>query len=351
MNLSVAFFDAKQYDIDFFKKANEAFGMEIHFLAEKLNPATAQLTAGFDAVVAFVNDDLSVKTISILKDKGIKLIAMRSAGYNNVDLRAAYEAIHVVRVPAYSPHAVAEHAVALLLTLNRKTHRAYYRTRDGNFTLSGLMGFDLNGHVAGIVGTGKIGRITAEILRGFGMRVLVSDPYEDREWAAKCGAEYVSRDELFRQADVISLHCPLTPETNHLINAETIAMLKDGVILVNTGRGALVDTKALIEGLKSGKVGSAGLDVYEEEDDYFFEDFSVRGVADDVLARLLTFPNVLVTAHQAFFTREALDAIAATTLGNIAAYFERGELPNEVCYRCAQGAQGDCQRKRTGRCF
>jgi D-lactate dehydrogenase len=351
MAVKVAFFDAKPYDIEYFDREKSKFGIDIRYFLEKLNPDTATLADGCEAVCAFVNDDLSAETIKVLKARGIKLIAMRSAGYNNVDLQSAFGDIHVVRVPAYSPHAVAEHAVTLALTLNRKTHRAYYRTREGNFTLNGLMGFDMYGHVAGIIGTGRIGKIAAGILKGFGMRVLVSDLYQDKDWAEKAGVEYVSQDELFAAADVISLHCPLTPESRHMINNANIAKMKDGVMLINTGRGALVDTKALINGLKSGKIGGAGLDVYEEEDDYFFQDYSNRGVADDVLARLLTFPNVLLTAHQAFFTHEALSAIASTTMGNIAAYFERGELPNEICYHCSRGDKADCGRAATGKCF
>ena len=273
---------------------------------------------------------------------------MRCAGYNNVDLKAVWGRLHVVRVPAYSPHAVAEHAVALLLTLNRKIHKAYIRTREGNFTLSGLVGFDLYGKTAGIVGTGQIGRIAAEIFRGFGMEVLASDPYSNEAWAAEKGVRYTSMEELFRQSDVVSLHCPLTPENHHLINEKSLHLMKKNAIIINTGRGALIDTKALIHALKTNSLGGAALDVYEEEDEYFFEDHSTSVIKDDVLARLLTFPNVLITGHQAFLTHEALTAIATTTLGNIQKYFESGDLTNEICYRCTQKT---CSRKETGRCF
>jgi len=272
---------------------------------------------------------------------------LRSAGYNNVDLRAAYGRIHVVRVPAYSPRAVAEHAVALILSLNRKTHRAYYRTRDGNFSINGFLGFDMYGKTAGVVGTGKIGKAAAEILKGFGMKVLVYDPYPDLSFAELSGVSYVELDELYRRADVVTLHCPLTPETQHMINADSIERMKPGVMIINTGRGKLIDTRALIDGLKSGKVGAAGLDVYEEEGDYFFEDLSAEVITDDVLARLLTFPNVLVTSHQGFFTREALHNIAETTLENIREYAQGGWLRNEICYRCDK----ECKKKERRRCF
>jgi D-lactate dehydrogenase len=256
--------------------------------------------------------------------------------------------VPVVRVPEYSPHAVAEHAVALILSLNRKTHKAYYRTRDGNFTIGGLMGFDMAGKVAGIVGTGKIGRIAAKILCGFDMDVLAYDPYPNEKFAAATGVKYVEIEELYRRADVVSLHCPLSQGTRHLVNAQSLAKMKDGVMIVNTGRGGLIDAKALIEALKSGKVGSAGLDVYEEESEYFFEDFSTQVLTDDVLARLLTFSNVLITSHQAFFTREAMGNIAKTTLRNIQDFFEGKPLENGICYRCGHGV---CEKKRSGRCF
>jgi D-lactate dehydrogenase len=348
MAYKIALFDSKPYDKEFFDKAELSSLFELRYYPVKLNAETVALAKGADAVCAFVNDDLSAPVIDALILQGVKLVAMRCAGYNNVDLKYAYGKLHVVRVPAYSPYAVAEHAISLLMTLNRKVHKAYNRTREGNFTLNGLLGFDLHGKTAGVVGTGRIGKVAAEILKGFGMEVLVSDVYPDQAWAAQKGMRYVGLDEIYSACQVISLHCPLTPESRHMINDQSIAAMREGVIVINTGRGALVDTKALIAGLKSGKIGGAGLDVYEEEDKYFFEDFSHSGIDDDVLARLLTFPNVLVTAHQAFFTEEAMSAIAATTLGNARDFLEKGVLPNEICYLCSSGA---CPRKTTGKCF
>ncbi|MFQ3547859.1 MAG: 2-hydroxyacid dehydrogenase [Termitinemataceae bacterium] len=344
----LAFFDTKPYDREYFDAIVEGYHVHIKYFPMKLNADTASLAKGYDAVCAFVNDEIDAKTADILVEHGVKLVALRCAGYNNVDLQAVWGRLHVVRVPAYSPHAVAEHAVALLLTLNRRIHKAYIRTREGNFTLSGLVGFDLYGKTAGIVGTGQIGRITAEILRGFGMQVLASDPYPQASWAEAKDIRYVSLEELFSHSDVISLHCPLTPENHHLINDATLGLMKKNAIIINTGRGALIDTKALIHALKTNRLGGAALDVYEEEDEYFFEDHSATIIKDDVLARLLTFPNVLITGHQAFLTDEALSAIATTTLDNVQSYFERGELPNEVCYRCTQKT---CSRKESGRCF
>jgi len=346
--IRLAFFDTKPYDRDYFDTNKHDFNVEIKYYPVKLSADTASLARGYDAVCAFVNDELDAATADILVEGGVQLVAMRCAGYNNVDHKAVWGRLHVVRVPAYSPHAVAEHAVALLLTLNRKIHKAYVRTKEGNFTLSGLVGFDVYGKTAGIIGTGQIGRITAEILRGFGMEVLASDPYPNETWAAEKGVRYVSLEELFRQSDVISLHCPLTPENHHLINDNSLSLMKKNAIIINTGRGALIDTKALIHALKTNSLGGAALDVYEEEDEYFFEDHSTSVIKDDVLARLLTFPNVLITSHQAFLTHEALTAIATTTLSNIQNYFETGDLTNEICYRCTQKT---CSRKETGRCF
>ena len=344
----IIFFDAKPYDQDFFDAANKRHGYEIKYIGGRLSADTAPLAAGYDAVCAFVNDDLSAPVAELLYKNGIRLIAMRCAGYNNVDLKAVYEKIHVARVPAYSPYAVAEHAVALILTLNRKTHKAYNRTRESNFALGGLLGFDLHGKTAGVIGTGRIGQILAGLLRGFGMRVLAFDRFPNAEWAAGAGVEYVSLEELYRQSDIISLHCPLTPETEHMINAASLAQMKHGVMLINTSRGALIQTQDLIDALKSGKIGFAGLDVYEEEDEYFFEDRSGEVLTDDVLARLFTFPNVLVTAHQAFFTKEALTNIAETTLANLDALFRDGSSVNEICYRCNKNS---CLRKESGKCF
>ena len=346
--LNIAFFDSKPYDIDSFTGANEEYGYKIKFFKERLTPDTAILAKGYDAVCAFVNDDISRETAKQLHDFGIRLIALRCAGYNNVDLKAVFGKIHVARVPAYSPYAVAEHAMALILTLNRKTHRAYFRTRDSNFTINGLMGMDLHGKTAGVIGTGKIGRITAGILKGFGMRVLAYDAFPNSDFETSGGCEYTDLDTLYRESDVITLHCPLLPDTKQMINSTSINKMKDGVMIINTSRGQLIDTRALIKGLKSKKIGAAGLDVYEEESDYFFEDHSDAGVDDDTLARLLTFNNVLVTSHQAFFTKEALKNIAETTLTNIEDFSEKKDITNEICYKCDQKP---CPKKNGGKCF
>ena len=324
----VAFFDTKPYDQSSFEKQLAALTsaqgrplsdlLSLHFFDTRLGPGTARLAAGFPVVCAFVNDDLGAATIERLAAGGVQMLAMRCAGYNNVDVGAASShEISVARVPAYSPHAVAEHAVALILTLNRKTHRAYERVRDGNFSLKGLVGFDLHGRTAGVVGLGKIGRCLAEILVGFGMHVVAYDAFPDTAYAERIGIRYVDLDTLCGVSDVISLHAPLGPGTYHMVNTERIARMKPGVMIVNTSRGGLVDTSALIEGLKTGHVGAAGLDVYEEESEYFFEDRSDRVITDDVLARLMTFPNVLITSHQGFLTEEALRNIADTTLSNV----------------------------------
>jgi D-lactate dehydrogenase len=345
----IAFFDTKSYDRESFEAVNvETFHFDIRYFENRLTAGTIPLAKGCNVVCAFVNDTLSAEVVGHLKESGVKLVALRCAGYNNVDLKAAYKNIPVVRVPEYSPHAVAEHAIALILSLNRKTHKAYYRTRDGNFTIGGLMGFNMVGKVAGIVGTGRIGRIAAKILCGFDMEVLAYDPYPNEEFATATGAKYVELDEIYRRADVVSLHCPLSQGTHHIINAQSLARMKDGVMIVNTGRGGLIDAKALIDALKSGKVSSAGLDVYEEESEYFFEDFSTQILTDDVLARLLTFSNVLITSHQGFFTREAMGNIARTTLQNVRDFFDGKPLGNGICYRCGQDV---CEKKRSGRCF
>jgi D-lactate dehydrogenase len=334
MKPKITFFDTKPYDRHYFSQANEDYGYTISFVRDRLTHETLSLTREADVVCAFINDILDARTIDRLHENGIKLIALRSAGYNNVDLNAVYGKIPVVRVPAYSPRAVAEHAVALMLSLNRKTHRAYYRIRDNNFSIDGLIGFDMHGKTAGVIGTGKIGRAAIDILRGFGMRVLAYDVYENREAAAEKGYEYVPLDTLYAESDIITLHCPLTPENVHMINRDSIAKMKKGVMIINTGRGKLIDTPALIEGIKQRRIGSAGLDVYEEETQYFFEDFSSTTITDDVLARLTTFPNILITSHQGFFTREALTNIAKTTLENVRLFFEENKRPNEVCYHC-----------------
>lgn len=317
--MKIAVFSTKPYDAKYLGLA-AAGAHELVFLEARLTPDSAPLAAGCDGVCAFVNDDLGKDVITLLAEGGVRLIALRSAGFNHVDLATAASCgIAVGRVPAYSPHAVAEHAVAMLLTLNRKTHRAYNRVREGNFALDGLLGFDLNGKTVGIIGTGQIGAVVARILSGFGCHLLAHDPYENPDCIA-LGARYVPLDELFAASDVITLQCPLTPRTHHLIDTRAIAQMKRGVMLINTSRGAVVDTRALIRGLKSGAVGSVALDVYEEEGDLFFEDLSASFIPDDVFARLLTFPNVLITGHQAFFTEEALTAIAETTIANVAAF-------------------------------
>lgn len=324
----VAFFDTKPYDKIYFDKLKSEYGIEIEYFESKLSPRTAVMAKGSRGVVAFVNDDISKETISVLKDNGIEIIALRCAGYNNVDLTAAKDNIPVVRVPEYSPHAISEHAMALLLTLVRKTHKAYIRTRDYNFSLNGFVGFDLYGKTVGVVGTGKIGMTFVEMCRGMGMNVIAYDPRPSQGYL-----EYVSLEELFARSDVISLHCPLTSETYHLINNYSIKMMKDKVIILNTSRGALIDTEALIEGIRSGKVGGAGLDVYEEESEFFYEDLSESILKDDVLSRLIMMPNVLVTSHQAFLTHEALERIAEITLGNLRSCFNGEKLENEIVAR------------------
>jgi len=345
----ILFFDTKPYDRTFFDEANagDPFKFSIKYLSTHLTEETVGFSSGYDVVCAFVNDTLNQPVIETLVSSGVRLIAMRCAGYNNVELKAAYGRIPVVRVPGYSPYAVAEHAAALMLTLNRKTHKAYARTRDGNFSINGLLGFDLNAKTAGIIGTGKIGRCLIDILKGFGMNILAYDLMPDHDYAKSNGITYVSLDKIYAESDVISLHCPLTPETHHLINRDALRKMKPGVMLINTGRGGLIKTSDLIEELKSCHVGSAGLDVYEEESDYFFEDFSISVISDDILARLLSFPNVLVTSHQGFFTHEALTNIAQTTLANIREFFDNGYLKNEICYRCGK----TCMKKQGKRCF
>lgn len=317
-------FSAKTYDEEFLRQANT--GHDLVFLEPRLALATAPLASDCDAVCAFVNDDLSRPVLTALRDGGVRLVALRSAGFNNVDLRAAEQlGLTVARVPAYSPYAVAEHAVAMVLALNRKIHRAYARVREGNFALHGLLGFDLHGRTVGVVGTGTIGTVFARIMGGFGCRLLAYDPYPN-DACRQLGVTYVDRDALFADSDVVSLHCPLTPQTHHLVDARTLAHMRDAAMLINTSRGPLVDTAAVVDALKSGKLGSLGIDVYEEEADLFFEDLSDRVIRDDVFSRLLTFPNVLVTGHQAFFTQEALTRIAKTTIANLDG-FERGDGP------------------------
>ena len=319
--IAAAVFDTKPYDREALQQASANRGIEWHFHEFRLTEDSAYVAKNARAVCVFVNDQLNRPCLEVLAGPGVELVALRATGFNNVDVDSARELrLTVTRVPVYSPHAVAEHAVALLLTLNRKTHRAFNRVRELNFSLNGLVGFDLYAKTAGIVGTGKIGRVTGQILRGFGMRVLAYDPFSNDEWAKQAGVEYVETlSELLRTSDVISLHTPLTRETRYTIRAETIKLMKRGSILINSSRGGLVDTKALIEALKSGHLAGVGLDVYEEEEGIFFEDLSGDVLHDDDLARLLTFPNVLITSHQAFLTREALSEIAHTTVTNILA--------------------------------
>ena len=327
----VAFFDTKPYDKIYFDALKEQYGIEIEYFESRLSRRTAVMAKGSRAVVAFVNDIIDGAAIETLRDSGIELIALRCAGYNNVDLKAAADCgITVVRVPAYSPYAVAEYTVALMLSLNRKIPRATWRTRDGNFSLHGLLGFDMYGKTAGIIGTGKIAKKLICILRGFGMNILAYDLYPDYNFAREHQVVYTSLDELYHNSDIISLHCPLTEQTKYLINDYSISKMKDGVMIINTGRGQLIHTNALIEGLKNKKIGSAGLDVYEEESEYFYEDQSDKIIDDDTLARLLSFNNVIVTSHQAFFTREALANIASTTLQNIKDFMNHKPLENEV---------------------
>jgi len=319
--IAAAVFDTKPYDREVLQQASANHGIQWHFLEFRLTEDSASAAKNARAVCVFVNDQLNRSCLEVLASLGVELVALRSTGFNNVDVDSARELrLTVTRVPVYSPHAVAEHTVALLLTLNRKTHRAFNRVRELNFSLNGLVGFDLYAKTSGIVGTGKIGRVTGQILRGFGMRVLAYDLFPDHEWAKQAGVEYVGTlSELLRASDVVSLHTPLTPETRYTIRAETIDLMKRGSILINSSRGGLVDTKALIKALKSGHLAGVGLDVYEEEEGIFFEDLSGDLLHDDDLARLLTFPNVLITSHQAFLTREALSEIAHTTVTNILA--------------------------------
>ena len=328
--MKIAVFSTKRYDRDFLDAANSGAGHALRYIEARLSCETAALASGAAAVCAFVNDHLDRETLTRLRDAGVRLVALRNAGFNNVDLAAAGElGICVARVPAYSPHAVAEHTAALILSLNRKIHRAYARVREGNFALDGLLGFDLHGRTVGIVGTGTIGIEVARAMRGFGCRLLGSDPRENPLFA-ELGGRYVALPALLAESDIVTLHCPLTPATHHMIDEAAIAAMKAGVMLINTSRGAVVDTRAVIKGLKSGMIGSLGLDVYEEEADLFFENLSDRMIQDDVFARLLTFPNVLITAHQGFFTREALTAIAETTIGNVTAFEATGRPLHEI---------------------
>lgn len=328
--MNVLFFSSKVYDSTFFNKCNAEFNHSLTYLEVPLNKSTAVLAKGHEAVCIFVNDVANAEVLQELADQGIRLIALRCAGFNNVDLEAAQKlGVKVVRVPAYSPYSVAEHTLALILTLNRKTHRAYNRVKEGNFALNGLMGFDLHGKTVGLIGLGKIGLVTAQILKGFGCRVLGHDIVKRDEFE-EIGIEFTDLNTLYAESDIVSLHCPLTPQTHHIINKESISRMKKGVMLINTSRGALVDTKAVIGALKSGHISYLGIDVYEEEADLFFEDLSDRVIQDDVFMRLLSFNNVLITGHQAFLTSNALESIAAVTLKNISDFEHGRKLENEV---------------------
>ncbi len=327
--MKLAFFDTKSYDIPGFDRYAIPAGIEIKYFEPNLDEDTVSLAAGFDAVCVFVNDTVNANVVEKLSQMGVKAVLLRCAGFNNVDIKACQGKLRVFRVPAYSPHAVAEHAMALLLTINRRTHKAYIRTREFNFSLQGLAGFDLYGKTVGIIGTGKIGRVFADICKGFGMNILAYDKFP----AENSGLHYVELPELFEKSDIISLHCPLTEETRHIINADSIAKMKKGVTIINTSRGGLINTEDLITGIKEKKVGAACLDVYEEEGDLFYEDFSGHIVQDDKLVRLIAMPNVIVTSHQAFLTNEALDNIAATTVNNMTRFFSGDpDTTTEVCY-------------------
>lgn len=342
--MRIAFFDAKEYDMQSFDASNEG-RYSIKYFETRLSEDTVKLANGYDVVCVFVNDTVNKEVIDGLVAGGVKLLALRCAGYNNVDIEYAYGKLHIVRVPAYSPYAVAEHAMALLLTSIRRIHKAYIRTKDFNFSLNGLTGFDLHGKTAGIVGTGKIGRIFIDICRGFGMNVIAYDKFPAKD----SGIEYVSLDELWERSDIISFHCPLTDENHHMVNKASIAKMKKGVVLINTSRGALIDSEALLEGIKDRQIGAACLDVYEEESNVFFHDFSGHIVEDDTLARLISMPNVIVTSHQAFLTQEALGNIADTTLANVAEFFEKEYCANELCYKCEK--VGSCEQNHQGKCF
>ncbi len=344
--LKIAFFDTKPYDRPFFDRYGKENDVTFKYFETKLNEDTADLARGYDGVCVFVNDTVNAAVIDRLVEIGVSIVALRCAGFNNVDMKHAFGKVHVLRVPAYSPYAVAEHAMALLLTSIRRIHKAYIRTKDFNFSLAGLTGFDLYGKTVGVIGTGRIGRVFIDICRGFGMKVLCYDKFPASDLDNGDTVRYVSLEKLFADSDIISLHCPLTEETRHIINASALEQCKRGVVILNTSRGALVDAEALLNGIKSRKVGAACLDVYEEESDLFFEDNSGHILEDDTLARLISMPNVIVTSHQAFLTEEALDNIARTTVENLVALSETGTCPNELCHRGCETK--DC---KTGKCF
>lgn len=344
--MKIAFFDTKPYDKASFDRYAKEYDLKIKYFDTKLTEDTVSLAQGFDAVCVFVNDNVNAAVIDNLAEYGVKVVALRCAGFNNVDMSYAFNRVHVLRVPSYSPYAVAEHAMAMLLTSIRRIHKAYIRTRDFNFSLSGMTGFDLHGKTVGVIGTGRIGRVFIDICRGFGMKVLAYDKYPYDGLADGKSIKYVELDELFENSDIISLHCPLTEDTYHIIDEKSIVKCKKNVIILNTSRGALVDAEALLNAIKARKIGGACLDVYEEEADFFFEDYSGHILNDDILARLISMPNVIVTSHQAFLTEEALMNIAETTVKNIVGFFENNECPNELCYR--GGNAVDC---KSGKCF
>lgn len=334
--MNIAFFSTKSYDTEYFTSANKEFKHEITFFEARLKHKTAYLAKGYKVICVFVNDEVDRETISILNELGVKMIALRAAGFNNIDLKAAEEAgILVTRVPAYSPQAIAEHALALILTLNRKTHKAYNRVREGNFSLERLTGFNLAGRTCGVIGTGRIGSALCTIMKGLGCTVLAYDQYPN-EALQQAGVVYCGLEKLLSESDIVSLHCPLTPETSYIINKQTLSMMKRGAMLINTSRGALVNSNDTIEALKSGHLGYLGIDVYEQEEKLFFRDHSEEVLQDDQIARLMTFPNVLITAHQAFFTREALEQIARTTLKNISDFEAGKEAENAVRFHAAR---------------
>ena len=342
--MKIAFFDTKEYDKTAFDKYAAGRNIDIKYFESKLNIDTVSLTNGFDAVCVFVNDDLNKDVINELYKNGVRAIFLRCAGFNNVDVKACFGKIHVYRVPAYSPYAVAEHAMALYMTNNRRIHKAYNRTREYNFSLSGLTGNDMYGKTVGVIGTGRIGRCFVNICKGFGMNVICYDAYQSPDLT------YVSLDEIFEKSDIISLHCPLTDETRHIINEESIQKMKKGVSIINTSRGGLIDAQALLKGITDRKIGSACLDVYEEEGDLFYEDKSGHIMNDDILLKLIAMPNVIITSHQAFLTHEALENIADTTTQNILGFFG-GEFisGNEICYHC--GNEAHCKKQRKEKCF
>jgi D-lactate dehydrogenase len=344
--MRIAFFDTKPYDKPSFERYGKEYGITFKYFETKLNEDTVDLAHGYDGVCAFVNDTVNAAVIDRLQELGVRVLALRCAGFNNVDMKHAYGKLHVLRVPAYSPYAVAEHTMALLLTSIRRIHKAYIRSRDFNFSLSGLTGFDLHGKTVGVIGTGRIGRVFIDICRGFGMKVLAYDKFPAPGLDNGDTIKYVELDELFAHSDVISLHCPLTEDTYHIIDEQALEKCKRGVVVLNTSRGALVDAEALLAGIKSRKVGAACLDVYEEESDLFFEDNSGHILEDDTLARLISMPNVIVTSHQAFLTKEALENIAETTVRNLHQFLKNGQCANELCYRC-----GDTHDCKDGKCF